>query len=109
MAKIVGTDTFTIPMIKRRGFSPSFAAGIEATASSGGQIMPPIMGAAALVMADLTGAGYLNIIEAELAIGIARQPDQRAAGVAHRHAGRALFDLVDCRPIGGVDRGSCRR
>lgn len=66
VANIVGTGTFTIPMIKRRGFSPTFAAGIEATASSGGQIMPPIMGAAALVMADLTGAGYLNIIVAAL-------------------------------------------
>ena len=62
VANIVGTGTFTIPMIKKRGFSPTFAAGIEATASSGGQIMPPIMGAAALVMADLTGVGYLNII-----------------------------------------------
>ena len=66
VANIVGTGTFTIPMIKRRGFSPTFAAGIEATASSGGQIMPPIMGAAALVMADLTSVGYLNIIVAAL-------------------------------------------
>ncbi len=66
VANIVGTGTFTIPMIKKRGFSPAFAAGIEATASSGGQIMPPIMGAAALVMADLTGAGYLNVIVAAL-------------------------------------------
>jgi len=66
VANIVGTGTFTIPMIKKRGFSPVFAAGIEATASSGGQIMPPIMGAAALVMADLTGVGYLSIIVAAL-------------------------------------------
>lgn len=66
VANIVGTGTFTIPMIKKRGFSPTFAAGIEATASSGGQIMPPIMGAAALVMADLTGTGYLSIIIAAL-------------------------------------------
>ena len=66
VANIVGTGTFTIPMIKKRGFSAPFAAGIEATASSGGQIMPPIMGAAALVMADLTGVGYLNIIIAAL-------------------------------------------
>lgn len=66
VANIVGTGTFTIPMIKKRGFSPTFAAGIEATASSGGQIMPPIMGAAALVMADLTGIGYMNIIIAAL-------------------------------------------
>lgn len=66
VANIVGTGTFTIPMIKKRGFSRTFAAGIEATASSGGQIMPPIMGAAALVMADLTGVGYLNVIVAAL-------------------------------------------
>jgi TRAP transporter 4TM/12TM fusion protein len=66
VANIVGTGTFTIPMIKKRGFTPTFAAGIEATASSGGQIMPPIMGAAALVMADLTGVGYINVIVAAL-------------------------------------------
>jgi len=53
-------------MIKKRGFSSTFAGGIEATASSGGQIMPPIMGAAALVMADLTGINYLSIALAAL-------------------------------------------
>ena len=66
VANIVGTGTFTIPMIKKRGFTPTFAGGIEATASSGGQIMPPIMGAAALVMADLTGIIYLSIALAAL-------------------------------------------
>ena len=66
VANIVGTVTFTIPMIKKRGFTPTFAGGIEATASSGGQIMPPIMGAAALVMADLTGINYLSIALAAL-------------------------------------------
>ena len=66
VANIVGTGTFTIPMIKKRGFSPAFAAGIEATASSGGQIMPPIMGSAALVMADITSTPYLMVIVAAL-------------------------------------------
>ena len=61
-----GTGNLTIPMIKKHGFSPTFAAGIEATASSGSPIIPPIMGATALVMADLTGVGYLNIIVATL-------------------------------------------
>ncbi|MBT5840781.1 MAG: TRAP transporter fused permease subunit, partial [Rhodospirillaceae bacterium] len=56
----------TIPMIKKRGFHPAFAGGVEATASSAGQIMPPIMGAAALVMADFTGISYLTIIVAAL-------------------------------------------
>ncbi len=66
VANIVGTGTFTIPLIKRRGFRPAFAGGIEATASSGGQIMPPIMGAAALVMADIAGVSYLFVVAAAL-------------------------------------------
>ncbi len=62
VANVVGTGVITIPMIKRRGFRPEFAGGVEATASTGGQVMPPIMGAAALVMADFTGISYLTII-----------------------------------------------
>ncbi len=66
VTNVVATGVITIPMIKRRGFSPAFAGGVEATASSAGQIMPPIMGAAALVMADFTGISYLTIIVAAL-------------------------------------------
>ncbi len=66
VANVVGTGVITIPMIKRRGFTPAFAGGIEATASTGGQIMPPIMGAAALVMADFIGVSYLTICIAAL-------------------------------------------
>ncbi len=66
VANVVGTGTFTIPMMKKRGFKPEFAGGIEATASSGGQIVPPIMGAAAFVMADLVGVPYLMIATAAL-------------------------------------------
>lgn len=66
VSNVVGTGVVTIPMIKKRGFSPEFAGGVEATASTGGQIMPPIMGAAALVMADLTGTPYLSIMIAAL-------------------------------------------
>ncbi|MGI9379155.1 MAG: TRAP transporter permease, partial [Methyloligellaceae bacterium] len=66
VTNVVATGVITIPMIKRRGFSPAFAGGVEATASSAGQIMPPIMGAAALVMSDLTGISYLTIIVAAL-------------------------------------------
>jgi TRAP transporter 4TM/12TM fusion protein len=65
-ANVVGTGVFTIPLIKRRGFSASFAGGVEAAASSGGQFMPPIMGAVAFFMADLTGVPYLTIIAAAL-------------------------------------------
>ncbi|WP_197021978.1 TRAP transporter fused permease subunit [Sulfitobacter sp. 20_GPM-1509m] len=65
-ANVVGSGTFTIPMIKRRGFSPATAGGIEAAASTGGQIVPPVMGAAAFLMADLTGELYTTIALAAL-------------------------------------------
>ena len=66
VANVVGTGVITIPLIKRRGFSAAFAGGVESAASTGGQVMPPIMGAAALVMADLLGMNYLLIIVAAL-------------------------------------------
>ena len=65
-ANVVGTGVFTIPMIKARGFRNSFAGGVEAAASSGGQFMPPVMGAVAFVMADFTGIPYVIIIVAAL-------------------------------------------
>ncbi|EAQ13278.1 TRAP transporter 4TM/12TM fusion protein [Maritimibacter alkaliphilus HTCC2654] len=71
VSNVVGTGVVTIPMIKKRGFRADFAGGVEATASTGGQIMPPIMGAAALVMADLTGTPYLNIMTAALVPALA--------------------------------------
>ncbi len=58
---VVGTGVFTMPMIKQRGFPAKFAGGIEAAASSGGQFTPPVMGAVAFIMADVTGIPYLNI------------------------------------------------
>jgi TRAP transporter 4TM/12TM fusion protein len=66
VANVVGTGVITIPMIKKRGFSPSFAGGVEATASTGGQVMPPIMGAAALVLADFVGVPYVTVMTAAL-------------------------------------------
>ncbi|HSH57549.1 MAG TPA: TRAP transporter fused permease subunit [Halomonas sp.] len=66
VANVVGTGVVTIPMIKRTGFTGRFAGAVEAAASSGGQIMPPIMGAVAFIMADLTGIPYLYICLAAL-------------------------------------------
>ncbi|MYG10682.1 MAG: TRAP transporter fused permease subunit [Rhodobacteraceae bacterium] len=71
VSNVVGTGVITIPMIKRRGFRPAFAGGVEATASTGGQIMPPIMGAAALVMADFISVDYLVIIIAAIVPALA--------------------------------------
>ena len=61
VANVMTTGTFTIPMMYRLGYRPAFAGAVEAVASTGGQIMPPIMGAAAFVMAEFLGASYLEV------------------------------------------------
>jgi len=62
VANVVGTGSFTIPMMKKLGYKGEFAGAVEATASTGGQRMPPIMGAAAFLMAEFTGLPYSRII-----------------------------------------------
>jgi TRAP transporter 4TM/12TM fusion protein len=62
VANTVTSGSFTIPMMRRAGFRPEFAAATEASASTGGQIMPPLMGAAAFIMAEYTGISYNEII-----------------------------------------------
>ena len=66
IANVVGTGVMTMPMIKERGFPARFAGAVEAAASTGGQIMPPVMGVVAFVMADVTGIPYLTIAIAAL-------------------------------------------
>ncbi|MEJ5229702.1 MAG: TRAP transporter fused permease subunit, partial [Pseudothermotoga sp.] len=66
VANTVGSGSFTIPMMKKLGYRPEFAAAVEATASTGGQIMPPVMGAAAFLMAEFTGIPYGKIIIAAM-------------------------------------------
>ncbi|MBN8294375.1 TRAP transporter large permease subunit [Rhodobacter sp. NTK016B] len=61
VVNVLGTGTITIPMMIRGGFSKSYAGGIEAAASSGGQVMPPIMGIAAFVLAAMTGVPYRDV------------------------------------------------
>jgi len=62
VANTVSTGVITIPLMKKAGFPPKFAAGVEASASTGGQLMPPIMGAGAFVMATYTQISYLTIV-----------------------------------------------
>ena len=62
VVNVLSTGVLTIPMMLKRGFSKVFAGGVEAAASSGGSIMPPIMGVAAFIMASLTGVPYREII-----------------------------------------------
>jgi len=66
VANTVTTGTFTIPLMKRIGFEPHVAGAVEATASSGGAFMPPVMGAAAFVMAEFLGVSYISICKAAL-------------------------------------------
>ena len=70
IANTVTTGSVTIPMMKQLGYKPEQAAGIEAAASTGGQIMPPIMGAGAFVMAQFTGIPYSEIMLASIAPAI---------------------------------------
>jgi TRAP transporter 4TM/12TM fusion protein len=64
VSNVVTTGTFTIPLMKRVGYKPYFAGAVEAVASTGGQIMPPVMGTAAFIMAEFTGIPYEKIIVA---------------------------------------------
>lgn len=66
VANVVTTGTFTIPLMKRTGYKPVVAGAIEAVASTGGQIMPPIMGAAAFIMSELTEIPYITIAKSAL-------------------------------------------
>ncbi len=66
VANVVTVGQFTIPLMKRFGYKPSFAGGVEATASMGGQIMPPVMGAVAFIMAENIGVPYSEIVKAAI-------------------------------------------
>lgn len=66
VSNTVGSGSFTIPMMKNLGYKPEFAAAVEAAASTGGQLMPPIMGAAAFLMAESLGIPYLDVAKAAI-------------------------------------------
>jgi TRAP transporter 4TM/12TM fusion protein len=66
VANVVASGQFTIPLMKRFGFRSSFAGGVEATSSMGGQIMPPVMGAVAFIMAETLNVPYADIVKAAL-------------------------------------------
>jgi len=66
VANVVASGQFTIPLMKRFGFRSSFAGGVEATASMGGQIMPPVMGAVAFIMAETLNVPYAAVVQAAI-------------------------------------------
>ncbi|WP_282603526.1 TRAP transporter permease [Paracoccus sp. PARArs4] len=66
VANVVASGQFTIPMMKKSGFKAAFAGGVEATASMGGQIMPPVMGAVAFIMAETLNVPYASVVKAAI-------------------------------------------
>ena len=64
VANVAGTGSFTIPMMKKLGYKKEFAGAVEAASSTGGQLMPPVMGAAAFLMAEFVGVPYIDIVGA---------------------------------------------
>jgi len=97
VANVVTTGQFTIPLMKRFGYRPEFAGAVEATASMGGQIMPPVMGAVAFIMAETIGVPYVDICIAAIVPAILYY--FTAFLMVHLEAGRArLLGLAkeDC-------------
>ncbi|MFB4159692.1 TRAP transporter permease [Geomicrobium sp. JSM 1781026] len=93
VSNVVSTGNFTIPLMKKTGYSKEVAGGIEAVASTGGQIVPPVMGAVAFVMADMTGLGYAAIVLAAvipaflfyIALSSAVYFEAKKAGLEKKH------------------------
>ncbi len=97
VANVVTTGQFTIPLMKRFGYPPHFAGAVEATSSMGGQIMPPVMGAVAFIMAETIGVPYVEIC---IAAAIPALLYFTTAFVSvHLEAGR--------RGLGGMARAEC--
>lgn len=70
VANVVGTGSYTIPLMKSLDYKPAFAGAVEAAASTGGQIMPPIMGVAAFILAEFVGVPYIKVCAAAALPGI---------------------------------------
>lgn len=103
VANVVTTGTFTIPLMKRAGFKPFFAGAIEAAASTGGQLMPPVMGAGAFILATWTNIPYLDVAVAAIIPAVLYYTALLAA--IHFRAGRMGIEPAedqDPEPI--VDR-----
>ncbi len=87
VANVVTTGQFTIPLMMRFGYRPAFAGGVEATASMGGQIMPPVMGAVAFIMAETLDVPYATVVKAAVVPAILYFLS--AFWMVHLEAGRA--------------------
>ncbi len=95
VANVVTTGQFTIPLMKKFGYSPAFAGGVESTSSMGGQIMPPVMGAVAFIMAETLEIQYYEVVKAAIVPAILYYLS--AFWMVHLEAGRKI--LWDCPKI----------
>ena len=93
VANVAVTGSVTIPMMKKIGFEPHVAGAVEAAASNGGQLMPPIMGAAAFLMAQFLGIGYLQVIKAALLPAI----------IYYLSMGLSVYFYAKRRNLSGID------
>lgn len=96
VANVVASGQFTIPLMKRFGFRPAFAGAVEATSSMGGQIMPPVMGAVAFIMAETLNVPYADIVKAAIIPAVLYFG--ACAWQVHLEAGKA--------GLKGMDKGS---
>ena len=107
VANVVTTGQFTIPLMKRFGYRAEFAGGVESTASMGGQIMPPVMGAVAFIMAETLDVPYIEVVKAALVPAILYFAS--AFWIVHLEAGkRGLQGLPKedlPSPLGAVRKG----
>ena len=103
VANVYGTGTFTIPLMKKIGYAPHFAGAVEAVASSGGQIMPPVMGAGAFLMASFLGLPFTDIIIAALVPALLYYADVffmiRLEAMKNGLKGLSKEDLPDKRKV----------
>ncbi len=101
-ANVATTGSFTIPLMKSRGYPPHFAAAVEAVASTGGQIMPPVMGAGAFIMAELLGEPYSSIARAAaipavlyfLGVFLCVRFQAVKQGLTGKETGRRVIDVI---------------
>jgi TRAP transporter 4TM/12TM fusion protein len=102
VANVVTTGTFTIPLMKRAGFQPFFAGAIEAAASTGGQLMPPVMGAGAFILATWTNIPYVQVAVAAIIPALLYYAALIAA--IHFRAGRMGLEPVTEEATEGIAR-----
>lgn len=103
VANVVGTGTFTIPLMKSRGYKPPFAAGVEAVASTGGQILPPVMGSGAFLMVAFTNEPYIAIVVCAVVPALLYYAGCAAAVISQSEiAGIELVDPKDIPKVGAV-------